>query len=56
MPIAISGTNCMGKTTFIADFLKVHPEYVYEEEPYYQLQEIHDIEFSDDPALEDFIE
>ena len=56
MRIAISGTHCMGKTTFIKDFLKIYPEYVYEEEPYYQLQEIHGIEFSEDPALEDFIE
>ena len=56
MRIAISGTHCMGKTTFIENFLKIYPEYVYEEEPYYQLQEKHGIEFSGDPVLEDFIE
>ena len=56
MRIAISGTHCMGKTTFIKDFLKIYPGYVYEEEPYNQLQEKHDIEFSADPSLEDFIE
>ncbi len=56
MRIAISGTHCMGKTTFIKDFLNIYPEYVYEEEPYYQLQEKHGIEFSEDPSLEDFIE
>lgn len=54
--IAISGTHCMGKTTLINDFLEIYPEYIYEEEPYYQLQEKHDIEFSGEPTLEDFIE
>jgi len=56
MRIAISGTHCMGKTTLIYDFLKIYPQYVYEEEPYYKLQEKHGIEFSGDPTLEDFIE
>jgi hypothetical protein len=56
MRIAISGTHCVGKTTLIDDFLKIHPEYVYEEEPYYQLQEEHGIEFSVDPNLEEIIE
>ena len=56
MRIAISGTHCIGKTTFIRDFLNIYPEYMYEEEPYYQLQEKHGIEFSEDPSLEDFIE
>lgn len=56
MRIAISGTHCMGKTTFIKDFLNMYPEYVYEEEPYYQIQEKHGIGFSEDPSLEDFIE
>lgn len=56
MRIAISGTHCMGKTTFIEDFLKKHPEYVYEEEPYHQLQEEHDREFSEEPTLDEFIE
>lgn len=56
MRIAISGTHFMGKTTLIEDFLRVYPQYTYEEEPYYQLQEKHDNEFSIDPTLEDFIE
>jgi sulfur carrier protein ThiS len=56
MRIAISGTHCMGKTTLIQDFLKIHPEYLFEEEPYYQLQEKHGVEFSEELTLEDFIE
>jgi uridine kinase len=56
MRIAISGTHCMGKTTLIQDFLKIHPEYTHEVEPYYQLQEKHGIEFFQDPTLEDFLE
>ncbi len=56
MRIAISGTHCMGKTTFIQDFLKNYPEYIYEEEPYYRLQENHDIEFSVEPTIDGFIE
>ena len=56
MRIAISGTHCIGKSTLIQDFLKIHPKYLYKEEPYYQLQEMHGIEFSDYPTLDDFIE
>lgn len=56
MRIAISGTHCMGKTTLIDDFLKAHPEYTFEEEPYYQLQEKHGVEFSEWLILEDFIQ
>ncbi len=56
MRIAISGTHCMGKTTLIQDFLKIHPEYTHEVEPYYQLQEKHGIEFFQDPTLEDLLE
>lgn len=39
MCIAISGTHCVGKTTLIEDFIKIHPEYHNEVEPYYALQE-----------------
>jgi hypothetical protein len=46
----------MGKSTLIQDFLKIYPDYVFEEEPYYQLQEKHDIEFAEDPTLENIIE
>lgn len=52
MRIAISGTHFIGKSTFINDFIKVHPDYIHEIEPYYQLQDKHNIEFSEDPTLE----
>ena len=56
MRIAISGTHFIGKSTFIDDFLKIHPDYIHEIEPYYQLQEEQNIEFSEDPTLEFLLE
>lgn len=52
MRIAVSGVHFMGKSTFISDFVKTHPEYIHEIEPYYQLQEDQGIEFSEEPTLE----
>lgn len=52
MRIAMSGTHFIGKSTFIDDFVKVHPDYIHEIEPYYQLQDEKNIEFSEDPTLE----
>jgi hypothetical protein len=52
MRIAISGTHFIGKSTFIDDFIRVYPDYIHETEPYYQLQDKHNIEFSEDPTLE----
>jgi hypothetical protein len=56
MRISISGTHFIGKSTFIDDFIKVHPDYIHEIEPYYQLQEEQNIEFSEDPTLECLLE
>lgn len=50
MRIAVSGTHCIGKTTFIEDFIKAHPEYKYEAEPYHQLESVLE------PSLDSFIE
>jgi len=56
MRIAISGTHIIGKSTFIDDFINVHPDYIHEIEPYYQLQEEQLIEFSEEPTLESLLE
>jgi len=52
MRIAISGTHQIGKTTLSNDFIKTHPEYVIQQEPYHILQDEHGIEFSEQPTLE----
>jgi len=56
MRIAISGTHFMGKSTLIDDFLKVHPDYRSEMEPYYKLQEEKPMELSLEPSLDDLLE
>lgn len=37
--IALSGTHCTGKSTLAEEFVKAHPEYVHEPEPYEWLVE-----------------
>ncbi|MBY0500709.1 MAG: ATP-binding protein [Alphaproteobacteria bacterium] len=54
MRIAVSGTHFMGKSTLIHDLIKIHPEYKYESEPYYQLEE-QGFEFSLESTLECFL-
>ena len=54
MRIAVSGSHFMGKSTLIDDFIKAHPEYKYESEPYCQLEE-QGFEFSPEPTLECFL-
>jgi len=54
MRIAISGTHCVGKTTLIDEFLRVHPDFVHEPEPYAVLVEDFGEEFSEEPRVEDF--
>jgi hypothetical protein len=56
MRIAISGTHFMGKSTFIKDFLKAHPHYKNEVEPYYKLQDEKMMELSLEPSLESLVE
>lgn len=48
MRIAISGSHSLGKSTFVTDFLKKHPDYSFEEEPYRALRHAHDIKFAED--------
>lgn len=55
MRIAVSGTHCMGKSTLIEDFVKTHPQYKSESEPYYQLEE-QGVEFPPEPTLESFLD
>jgi len=55
MRIAISGTHFIGKSTFINDFIKLHPDYIHEVEPFEKLQEENGQEFSEEPTLEGLI-
>jgi AAA domain len=53
--IAVSGTHCTGKSTLIDEFLRVHPDFVHEPEPYTVLVEELGEEFSAEPCVEDFL-
>ena len=55
MRIAVSGTHCVGKSTLIDEFLRVHPEYAHEPEPYVTLVEDFGEEFSAEPCVDDFL-
>lgn len=54
MRIAVSGTHGVGKSTLIDGFLRVHPEFVHEPEPYTVMVEDLGEEFSAEPCVEDF--
>ena len=54
MRIAVSGTHGVGKSTLIDEFLRVHPDFLHEPEPYTVLIEDFGEEFSDEPTVEDF--
>src|SRR6476660_4225458 len=54
MRIAVSGTHGVGKSTLIDEFLKTHPAFTYEPEPYTVMVEDFGEEFSDEPDVEDF--
>ncbi|HET6979143.1 MAG TPA: AAA family ATPase [Pyrinomonadaceae bacterium] len=54
MRIAVSGTHGVGKSTLIDEFLRRHPEFVYEPEPYTVLVEDFGEEFGAEPCVEDF--
>jgi hypothetical protein len=56
MRIAVSGTHFIGKSTLIEDFVKIHPEYRCEIEPYYKLQEEKAMELSLEPSLDSLLE
>jgi hypothetical protein len=55
MRIAVSGTHGVGKSTLIDEFLRRHPEFVHEPEPYTVLVEDFGEEFSAEPCVEDFL-
>jgi len=55
MRIAVSGTHFMGKTTLIEDFIKAHPDYKYEVETYYKLQD-EKTELFLEPSWDSFLE
>lgn len=55
MRIAVSGTHGVGKSTLIDEFLRRHPEYIHEPEPYTVLVEDFGEEFSAEPCAEDFL-
>ena len=55
MRIAVSGTHRVGKSTLIDEFLRVHPEFGHEPEPYTVLVEDFGEEFSAEPTVDDFV-
>lgn len=54
MRIAVCGSHCVGKTTLIDAFLRVHRDFVHEPEPYHALVEDYGEEFSSEPCVDDF--
>ena len=54
MRIAVSGAHSTGKSTLIDEFLRVHPDFVHEPEPYTVLTELGE-EFSAEPCVDDFL-
>jgi predicted ATPase len=55
MRIAVSGSHCTGKSTLIDEFLRAHPGFVHEPEPYTVLVDEFGEEFSAEPCVEDFL-
>jgi hypothetical protein len=55
MRIAVSGTHGVGKSTLIDEFLRRHPEFAHEPEPYTVMVEDLGEEFSAEPCVEDFL-
>ena len=54
MRIAVSGTHGVGKSTLVDEFLRRHPDYAHEPEPYVVMVEDLGEEFSAQPCVEDF--
>jgi AAA domain-containing protein len=55
MRIAVSGTHGVGKSTLIEEFLRLHPQFDREPEPYEVMVEEYGEEFSEEPCDEDFL-
>src|SRR5215211_3229445 len=53
MRIAVSGTHGTGKSTLIDEFLRAHPNFIHEPEPYTVMVEDLGEEFSAEPCVED---
>ncbi|HJQ35906.1 MAG TPA: ATP-binding protein [Thermoanaerobaculia bacterium] len=54
MRIAVSGAHGSGKSTLIEDFLRAHPDYAHEPEPYEWLAELYNEPMPAMPGAEDF--
>jgi broad-specificity NMP kinase len=54
MRIAITGTHGVGKSTLVDEFLRTHPEFTHEPEPYTVMVEDFGEEFAAEPQVEDF--
>ncbi len=54
MRIAVSGTHCTGKTTLIDEFLRAHPDFGHEPEPYTVMVEDYGEDFCSEPGVDDF--
>ena len=54
MRIAISGTHCCGKSTFIDEFLSTHPEFKGKPEAYAAMEDRGEM-FSAEPSADDFV-
>ena len=55
MRIAVSGTHGVGKSTLIEEFLRLHPQFEHEAEPYEVMVEDYGEEFAAEPCVEDFL-
>ena len=56
MRIAVTGTHCCGKTTLVDEFLRLHPDFNHEPEPYSVLEEDYGQMFAAEPSPEDFFQ
>lgn len=54
MRIAVSGTHCCGKSSLVEGFLRIHPDFTHEPEPYTVLEEDYGEVFGAEPSLDDF--
>lgn len=54
MRIAVIGSHCVGKTTFVEELQKLLPDYEFYPEPYYELEERGYL-FSEMPTIDDYI-
>jgi hypothetical protein len=54
MRIAVSGTHCCGKSSLVDEFLRIHPDFTHEPEPYTVLEEEYGEVFGAEPSLDDF--